>query len=532
MDVRRRIILRGAVQGVGFRPFVYRHARELGLGGWVLNSTEGVMIEAEGEASGVSALVDAVRRSPPPNARIGRISVEEVAPRGEAAFSIRRSEIVEARGAEVLPDLAPCAACLAELFDPTSRRFRYPFINCTQCGPRYSIVESTPYDRSRTTMRCFTMCPACQAEYDEPSDRRFHAEPNACLACGPRLTLRDNTGGTIAHDDQALKAAVAALLRGGIVAVKGVGGFHLLAPAHDEDAISRMRLGKRRGGKPFAVMFPDLAAIRLHCHLDAATEALLSGRERPIVLARRKADTLAPSVATGSHRLGVLLPYSPLHHLLMADLDIPAVATSGNVADEPIIIDDAMAFQRLAGIADLFLVHDRPIVRSLDDSVAQIVCDRPQLLRRARGYAPGPLAVSGARDGILALGGHLKATVALTAAGSVTVSQHLGDLETPAARDGLRRAITDLVALQGGQPRLAVRDLHPDYASTRVAETTGRPMVAVQHHVAHVAACLGEHGLAPPALGIAWDGTGYGSDGTIWGGEFIHVDKSGWRRVA
>ncbi len=530
--MRRRITLCGSVQGVGFRPFVYRYASDLGLGGWVLNSTAGVTIEAEGEPAGIAALLDAVQCSPPSHARIDRISIEEISPLGEALFSIRPSEILEARGAQVPPDLATCAACLAELFDPENRRHRYPFINCTQCGPRYSILERMPYDRSRTSMRHFTMCPTCRAEYESPDDRRFHAEPNACPACGPQLTLRSNTGDFLAHGDVALTAAAAAIRAGKIVAVKGIGGFHLLAAAHDESAVCRLRAGKRRMEKPFAVMFPDLDAVRAQCHLDTTSEALIGGRERPIVLLKRLVGSIAPSVAPGNHRLGALLPYSPLHHLLMADLGYPVVATSGNVAEEPIVTDESEALERLADVAELLLVHDRPIVRPIDDSVAQIVCGGPQLLRRARGYAPGSLAIAGAADGMLAFGGHLKATVALTTTSEVVVSQHLGDLETLAARQGFRHALDDLVSLQGARPRVAVRDLHPDYASSRAAETSGLPVLAVQHHVAHAAACLGEHGVAPPALGVAWDGTGYGTDGTAWGGEFIRVDSSGWRRVA
>ncbi len=530
--MRRRITLSGAVQGVGFRPFIYRRARELGLAGWVLNSTAGITIEAEGEAAGITALMDSVQHSPPPHARIARISVEDVAPQGEATFAIRTSTIVEARTAEVPPDLAPWSACLGELFDSANRRHRYPFINCTQCGPRYSIIESLPYDRARTAMRHFAMCSACRAEYDDPSDRRFHAEPNACPACGPHLWLWRSADGVLARDDDALTAAVSAIRDGNIVAVKGIGGFHLLAAAHDEAAVSRLRAGKRRTEKPFAVMFPDLDAVRLHCHLGTAALALLDGPERPIVLLTRKPGSMAPSVAPDNHRLGALLPYSPLHHLLMADLGFPVVATSGNLAEEPIVTDDAVAFERLAGIAELFLVHDRPIVRPLDDSVAQIVCGRPQLLRRARGYAPGSLSAEGVAPGILAFGGHLKATAALSGANGIVVSQHLGDLESAAARKGFDRALVDLVSLHDARPRLAVRDLHPDYASSRAAEAAGLPVMELQHHVAHAAACLGEHELAPPALGVAWDGTGYGSDGTAWGGEFIRLDRSGWHRVA
>jgi hydrogenase maturation protein HypF len=530
--MRRRITICGAVQGVGFRPFVYRQASRLGLGGWVLNSSKGLTIEAEGGSTSIAALLEAVQRSPPPHARITRVAIEEVTPLGEIRFSIRGSEILGTRRAETPPDLATCPNCLAELFDPANRRHRYPFINCTQCGPRHSIVENMPYDRARTSMRRFPMCPTCRSEYEDPHDRRFHAEPNACAVCGPRLALWRGSGEALAWNDDALAAAVDAIRDGKIVAVKGIGGFHLMAAAHDEDAVRRLRLGKQRLEKPFAVMFPDLAAVRLSCRLDAAAEGILTGRERPIVLLERQGADLAPSVAPGNHRLGALLPYSPLHHLLMADLGFAVVATSGNLAEEPIAIDETTALERLGGIAELYLVHDRPIVRPLDDSVVQIVCGRPQVLRRARGYAPVALATTGVASGILAFGAHLKAAVALSAPGGVIVSQHLGDLDSPAARQGFDAAVADLVALQDAKSRRAVRDLHPDYASSRAADASGLPTITVQHHVAHVSACLGEHGLQPPALGVAWDGTGYGTDGTVWGGEFIRVDRSGWRRVA
>ncbi len=455
-----------------------------------------------------------------------------MAPHGDTGFAVRESNAVGARDVQVLPDLATCDACLDELFDPANRRFRYPFINCTQCGPRYSIVEDLPYDRARTSMGRFALCPACRAEYDDPVDRRFHAEPNACIRCGPRLALWDHAGTVVARDDEALFGAADAIRSGQVVAIKGVGGFHLFVDARDETAVRRLRAAKHRPEKPFAVMFPTLNDVRQACRLDETEAALLTGPARPIVLVRRQGRNVAASVAPDSPRLGVLLPYAPVHHLLMADLGFPVVATSGNVADEPIVTDEADALTRLAGIADLFLVHDRPIVRPIDDSVAQVVCGAPQLLRRARGYAPAPIAAASIPAGILAFGGHLKATVALTRAGSVVSSQHLGDLDTVAARSSYGRAVGDLATLQDARPRRAACDLHPDYASTRAAADSGLPVVPVQHHVAHVAACMAEHGLEPPVLGVAWDGTGYGPDGTIWGGEFLRLTRSGWQRVA
>lgn len=524
--------MHGTVQGVGFRPFVYRKATALGLRGWVRNSAAGVTMEVEGAAASIAVLMDSIWRSPPGNAQITSLDAQDIALRDDPTFSILESESGCERTSHVLADLATCDACLAEMLDPTDRRHRYPFINCVGCGPRYSIIEDTPYDRAQTSMRHFVMCADCRAEYDDPRDRRFHAEPNACPACGPRLSLWDAAGAALANDDAALLGAATAIREGKIVAVKGVGGFHLMADAHNDDAVRRLRARKRREEKPFAVMFPTLADIRASCRMDAAAEALLTGAARPIVLLPRAGGPVAPAVAPDNARLGVLLPYAPLHHILMRELGFPVVATSGNPSDEPIVTDETDAVRRLAGIADIFLVHDRPIVRPVDDSVAQIVCGRPQLLRRARGYAPSPVGVSGAADGIVAFGGHLKATVAVSRSSGIVLSQHLGDLGTTTARSSYRAALADTIRLHDMQARLAACDLHPDYASTRAAETCGLPVVPVQHHLAHVAACLAEHGMAPPALGVAWDGAGYGTDGTIWGGEFLLATRTGWRRAA
>lgn len=529
---RLRVLVRGAVQGVGFRPFVYRRATALRLSGWVRNSCEGVLVEAEGGADDLSVFVDAIKTSPPANAVVTAIEVHRIEPRGEAAFAIRPSETTGTRTAQLLPDLATCPDCLAELFRPTDRRYRYPFINCTQCGPRFSIIEDTPYDRARTSMCHFPMCRACQAEYDDPADRRFHAEPNACPDCGPRLALWDPRGRTLARDHDAVLAATAALHDGAIVALKGIGGFHLLADARNEAAVWLLRRRKRRPDKPFAVMFPSLAEISERCCVSPAETTLLTAPAQPIVLLRRTGDMLAEAVAPGHPWLGVLLPYSPLHHLLMRELGFPVVATSGNIADEPIATDETEALKRLAAIADLFLVHDRPIVRPLDDSVVRVVCGRELVLRRARGYTPAPIATDGMPSGILALGGHLKTTIALTTPGNTVLSQHIGDLDSAAAREAHARAVSDEMELHRSRPRLAVCDLHPDFASSRFAGALELPVMPVQHHVAHVAACMAEHGITPPVLGVAWDGTGFGSDGTIWGGEFLLISETGWRRVA
>jgi hydrogenase maturation protein HypF len=527
-----RIVVRGAVQGVGFRPFVHRRATALGLVGWVGNSSEGVTVEAEGNAGPLTALVAAIRESPPTNATIAAIEVQAIEPRGDSVFTIRPSETAGARIAQVLPDLATCPECLRELFDPSDRRYRYPFINCTQCGPRYTIIEEIPYDRVRTSMRRFAMCPACEAEYADVESRRFHAEPNACSDCGPRLSLWNVTGTTLARDDDALLGAAAAVRDGQIVALKGIGGFHLLADARNESALRRLRIRKRREYKPFAVMFPSIADVAATCQFSLAEKALLMGTARPIVLLRRSGEGVANTTAPGCPWLGVLLPYAPVHHLVMRELGFPIVATSGNVSDEPIVTNERDALERLSGIADLFLVHDRPIVRPVDDSVVRVVNDRELMLRRARGYAPATIPVKGARSGILAVGGHLKTTIALTAGDSVILSQHIGDLDTPSARQAHACAVADTTRLHAARPRLAVRDLHPDYGSSRAMEMIDAPVLTVQHHVAHVAACMAEHGMLPPVLGVVWDGTGYGPDGTVWGGEFLRITRSGWRRVA
>ncbi len=529
---RLRVLVRGVVQGVGFRPFVFQEATRLGLTGWVCNSTEGVVLEAEGDPDRITGLIETLRKSPPSNATIVAIETREVAPRGDATFAIRPSQGGGVRTALLLPDLATCPDCLAELHDASDRRYRYPFINCTHCGPRFSIIEELPYDRERTSMRHFPMCLACRAEYEDPRNRRFHAEPNACPECGPRLSLWDEHGRTLAPDHDALLAAAAALRLGKIVAVKGIGGFHLMVDARDDTAIRRLRTRKRREEKPFAVMFATLSDVTANCQVTTEEEALLTGPARPIVLLRRASVSLAPAVTPGNPLVGALLPYTPLHHLLMRELRFPVVATSANITDEPIVTDEREALRRLAGIADVFLVHDRPIVRPVDDSVARVACGRELLLRRARGYAPASIACGTARPGILALGGYLKATTAVTHGGGVTLSQHIGDLDTVEARSAHANTAADMSRLYSAHPRLVVRDLHPDYASSHVAEAMNLPVFSVQHHLAHVVACMAEHDIEPPVLGVAWDGTGYGVDGTVWGGEFLLVTKTGWRRVA
>ena len=588
--------IRGAVQGVGFRPFVYRLAAELGLAGWVLNDTAGVFIEVEGDEPALAEFLRRLPAEPPPRALIQSLDAAWLAPAGYAHFEIRHSDGQGSKTVLVLPDIATCADCLREVFDPADRRHGYPFTNCTNCGPRFSIIQALPYDRPNTTMRRFALCPACQAEYDSPLDRRFHAQPNACPVCGPRLSvigkrLTVNGEQWEAETDYrlpiigCLQTAADALRAGQIVAVKGLGGFHLMVDAGNADATARLRRRKQRYEKPLALMVRDLAAARRLVEIDEQAAALLASAEAPIVLLPRRADApVAANVAPGNPMLGVMLAYTPLHHLLLDEVAQPLarsetgqsaggarsetghsiealVATSGNLSDEPICIDNDEAVQRLGHVADLFLVHDRPIERHVDDSVAWIVEGQPRLLRRARGYAPLPVLLAQPAPTILAVGAHLKNTVALSVGRQVFVSQHIGDLETAEALAAFERVIADFLRLYEAEPVAIAHDMHPDYLSTRWArendevgtmndesggdaEHAGNTdhhssfiihhssLISVQHHHAHLAACLAENGAAGPALGVTWDGTGYGLDGTIWGGEFLLGDATGFTRVA
>ena len=529
---RLRLVIRGAVQGVGFRPFVYRLATELGLRGWVLNSVQGVFIELEGEPPTLQRFVKRLYVEKPPRASIQSMEQSVLEPVGYTGFEIRHSEHTGEKTTLILPDLATCPDCLREIFDPTNRRYRYPFTNCTNCGPRYSIIESLPYDRPNTTMKAFNMCARCREEYENPLDRRFHAQPNACPECGPHLELWNEQGGVLAQHDTALRRAAEAIREGHIVAIKGLGGFHLVADARNEQAVSTLRERKRREEKPFALMYPSLHLVRVHCRVNEAEERVLVSPESPIVLLRREQDDVAPSVAPNNLFLGVMLPYTPLHHLLMHELGFPIVATSGNLSDEPICTDEHEALQRLAGIADLFLVHNRPIARHVDDSVVRVLMGRELLLRRARGYAPLPVLVKEPLPPLLGVGAHLKNTVALSVGRQVFISQHIGDLETPQALQAFRRVITDVKALWEHQPQAVACDLHPDYLSTQTAYQMGYSVVPIQHHAAHVLACMAENEVEPPVLGISWDGTGYGTDGTVWGGEFLLVTTASFERFA
>jgi hydrogenase maturation protein HypF len=531
---RARLVVRGVVQGVGFRPFVYRLATELDLHGEVYNSAQGVFIEVEGEAEKVQAFRLRLVPEKPPHSSIQSLETTWLAPAGYAAFAIAASREDGPHTTLVLPDIATCTECRCEIFDPANRRHRYPFTNCTHCGPRFSIIQALPYDRPHTTMRGFIMCPTCQAEYEDPADRRFHAQPNACPICGPQLSYWNAQGQPLTEKEEAQQQALAGLRAGNIVAVKGLGGFHLMADARNEAAIVRLRQRKHREEKPFALMFPSLAAIEEQCIVSPLEAALLQASEAPIVLLDRRpgAIGLSPSIAPENPCLGVMLPYSPLHLLLMEGLGFPVVATSGNLSDEPICTDEHEAKVRLRGIADAFLVHNRPIARPVDDSVARVMLGREMVLRRARGYAPLPVPVRMDMPPLLAVGAHLKNTVALARGRHVFLSQHIGDLETAPAREAFERAIIDGKQLLDIEPQTVACDLHPDYHSSRFAQACGLPRLAFQHHAAHVAACLAENELEGPALGVAWDGTGLGTDRTIWGGEFIRMHRGEWQRVA
>ena len=528
--------MEGTVQGVGFRPYVYRLADELGVAGHVLNDSRGVVVEVEAPAETVERFLARLPAEAPPLATVERVTAEPLEELGESGFSIRESPAGGEPRAAVTPDTATCADCLAELFDPADRRFRYPFTNCTNCGPRFTIVRDVPYDRPSTTMAGFAMCPSCRAEYDDPADRRFHAQPNACPDCGPRVRLTYAGGQAVAdpaaRDD--VDAAARALREGAIVAVKGIGGFHLACLARDEDAVAELRARKHREDKPFALMAPDLAAAHELVVLSETEEALLLGRARPIVLARRRTDApVAAQVAPGAPELGVMLQYSPLHHLLLSDLNDSLVLTSGNVSDEPIAYEDEDACERLARIADLFLLHDRPIETRTDDSVVRVTGERTRFLRRSRGYVPGslPLPVDCGRH-VLACGAELKNTFALAKDGRAFVGHHIGDLKNYETLDSFVTGIAHFERLFAVEPTVVAHDLHPEYLSTKHAqELDGVRLVGVQHHHAHLAACLAEHGERGPAVGAIFDGTGYGDDGTVWGGELLLGGLEDFERV-
>ena len=543
---RLRIEVQGIVQGVGFRPSVYRLALAQGLTGSVWNHARGVTIEAQGGGAVLEVFLRGLREDLPLPVRVTGLTCIEVPEEpGAEGFRIRASDEGGDIRPVVPPDLAVCAACADETEMPGERRYRYPFTNCTYCGPRYSIIARLPYDRPHTAMRAFPLCPACAREYGDPLNRRFHAQPIACPACGPRLILRRPDGSAMSDGEEALQEAAAALKRGQVVALKGLGGYQLLVDATSVAAVRRLRDRKRREDKPFAVMFPDMASLVVACEVNDEEGAWLTSPEAPILLLRRLSEAsvlagvppVAAGVAPGNPRLGAFLPYTPLHRLLIAEVARPLVCTSGNLSDEPMAFEDDEALRRLGGIADLFLAHDRPILRPVDDSVVRVDGDGPTLLRRARGFAPIAVPMPGRADAptVLALGAHQKATVSLLHRGQLVMSQHLGDLTSLEGADLLARTVEDLLTFFGVRADRIACDQHPDYASTRLAEKLAAewhtPLVRVQHHHAHGAACAAEHGLKGPVLALAWDGTGLGSDGTLWGGEALRIEGPIFERV-
>jgi hydrogenase maturation protein HypF len=529
---RARLAIHGAVQGVGFRPFVYRLATELGLAGWVNNSSQGVFVEVEGEQARVEEFVTRIETEKPPRSLVQSLETSWLKAVGYTAFEIRPSSSNDAKTALMLPDIATCGDCLREIFDPSARRYRYPFTNCTNCGPRFSIIEALPYDRPNTSMKSFVMCEQCRAEYENPRDRRFHAQPNACPLCGPHVELWDDLGTKLSTHDAAIAEATQAIRAGGIVAVKGLGGFHLIVDARCKEAVLRLRRLKHREEKPMAVIFPSCECAKHQCEVSPLEERLLRSAEAPIVLLRRRRAEVADSVAPNNPLLGVMLPYAPLHHLLLSELGFPVVATSGNLGDEPICTDENEALERLGEIADMFLVHNRPIIRHVDDSIVRVVAGREQVLRRARGFAPLPMPLKAPARTTLAVGAHLKNAVALAMGAQAFISQHIGDLETVPSLAAFQRTIADFERLYEASPELIAADAHPDYRSTKFARECGLPIVSVQHHYAHVLSCMTENELDPPALGVSWDGTGFGNDGTIWGGEFLKIGSKGFERFS
>ncbi|HSL24597.1 MAG TPA: carbamoyltransferase HypF [Vicinamibacterales bacterium] len=530
----RRIQIRGTVQGVGFRPWVYRLARELSVRGRVLNDASGVVIDAFAPGEALERFVRRLRESAPPAAVISSLECRPIPAEPVGDFAILESRGGADRRVSIPADLATCGDCAREIRDPANRRHRYPFTNCTNCGPRFTIAHDVPYDRARTSMSGFPMCPACRREYEDPSDRRFHAQPNACPACGPTLTAVAADGEPIEHEDPI--ALAARLIEAGlIVAVKGIGGFHLACDATSEMAVLRLRRRKRRDEKPFAVMARDLDAAEQLAVLGPSERALLLSSERPIVLAeRRRSAPLAEAVAPGNPLVGVLLPYSPLHHLLMREVTAPLVMTSGNLSDEPLAFRNDEARERLAEVADLFLMHDRPIVTRCDDSVVRVIGGAPVVLRRSRGYVPRPITVSRPFAApVLACGALLKNTFCFGIGDRAYLGPHIGDLENLETFESFRESIERMQRFLGVEPEIIAHDLHPDYFSTRYA--LARPeakKIGVQHHHAHVVSALAEHGVKGPVFGVAYDGTGYGTDGASWGGELLLADPSGFQRLA
>ncbi|MEJ2154081.1 MAG: carbamoyltransferase HypF, partial [Desulfobacteraceae bacterium] len=528
-----KIKVNGIVQGVGFRPFVYQTAQRHHLTGEVSNTPAGVAIHAQGDQGDLDAFIEDLTSHPPPLAHIVEINQKEARPEQFDDFTIARSRKSDLRATLISPDVSICNDCLAELFDPRDRRFGYPFINCTNCGPRYTIIDDIPYDRPKTSMRNFTMCAQCQAEYDDPNDRRFHAQPNACSRCGPQVAFYDNRRSQVATSDPIVQAAKM-IADGRIVAVKGLGGFHLCVDALNDRAVERLRQRKVREEKPLAVMAPDVETVGGFADVTPEERRLLTSIQRPIVLLTKKMpEKLAFSVAPRNRYYGVMLPYTPLHYLLLNQGFTALVMTSGNLSEEPIAIDNDDAFERLKGLADYFLVHDREIYLRSDDTIVRRAGGETRQIRRSRGFVPVPVFLKDDLPSVLACGAELKNTVCFTKGSQAFVSQHIGDLENLATENFFRLTIDHFKRILDISPEQVVCDLHPDYLSTQWAKSRqALPVKQVQHHHAHVAACMAEHRLDEPVIGLAFDGTGYGPDGTVWGGEVLVTDLPGYRRAA
>lgn len=542
MIQRRVITIRGLVQGVGFRPWAFRRASALNLRGTVQNAASGVLLDLEGDPAALEQLIAELISRPPPQASVESVTHEISPLLGHQGLRIAASSAHGQRSTASSPDIATCTDCIAELFDAASRRFRYPFTTCTNCGPRLTIARGIPYDRMRTTMADFEMCRACRLEYDDPGDRRFHAQPISCWECGPQPTLRRASSNSLADSvagARAIEGAAAWLRAGAIVAVKGLGGYHLACDAENAEAVARLRARKHREAKPFAIMVADAAAAARLCAMSEAETALLESDMRPIVLLAKATHFAArhsalQAVAPDHDTLGVMLPYTPLHHLLLADTGRALVMTSGNVADEPIAMDDDDATRRLSPIADWFLVHDRPIATRCDDSISRIVHGAPSFMRRSRGATPRPIELAEPLSRpVLAVGAHLKNTFCLASGTSALVSHHIGNLENAEAFDALRSGIAHYLEMFDARVEVIAHDLHPDYLSTRLAhELPALERIGVQHHHAHVASCLAEHGQSDAVIGVVFDGSGYGTDGAVWGGEFLLADARSFTRLA
>ena len=529
---RVRYLFSGVVQGVGFRPFIYRLAVKNVLRGFVQNRPDGVLVEVEGTGAAIDSFLAGIRQELPPLADVTNISAEEIALRTDDNFRIIASDTQGDGDVHISPDIAICRDCLKELFDPQDRRYRYPFINCTNCGPRLTIIKSIPYDRINTSMACFPLCPQCRAEYENPADRRFHAEPNACPVCGATIQLLDEKGNKVSTDDP-IKAAIGLLKDGKVLAIKGLGGFHLSVDAGNDEAVKRLRSRKFREEKPMAIMVKNLEKVKRLANVNEEEEKLLASLQRPIVLLKKKDRTvISEQVAPGVPNLGVMLPYTPLHYLLLEKDFAALVMTSANQVDEPICISNREAVTRLKEIADYFLVHNRDILVRCDDSIAMVSAGREQLLRRSRGFVPKPILLKDSFPDVLALGAHLKATQCIVKGNFAFLSPHIGDLETPQARDFFQESITLLKKITETNPDVIACDSHPAYYSTKVAEElTCVRVIRVQHHHAHIVSCLAENQISGDVIGLAMDGTGFGLDGHAWGGEFLVANETEFKRL-